>query len=596
MRKLLLGLLAAILVVNAWAGPDNNSLIVGATQEPDNLNQWEGSADTKENALSLFFLGLTYFDNTSTLQAGLATEVPTQANGRIRITGSVAGGDFRQEVDWTIRDDANWSDGTPITSDDVAFTFEVQTHPLIPVSSTAFSGLVEEIVVVDAKNFTVVFGSPNLFSTSPGGKIGLARFGDIAPKHVWEPIFRDAVAAAEADSANANSIITQQFIGAQPATSAQGPLVTSGAFVIDEWQFNQFLRGVANDNFVFGRPKLDTIQVQYIVDQNTLQANIFNGTLDASDDISLAGVDPEELRAQSGGAFEVLVTPSGFIEHINVNLHPTCQDAVDLQLGDKRTRQALIQAINRAELHGTVFPGSVLSTSFVVAGDVGFLPETQEAWPYNPDAARALLADLGWADSDGDGILDRTTDDGRKVDFVIEHVATSAQFRQDTQAFLERDLALVGIGLSIVSQPGSVVFAAPFIQHAAECSWRHLFEFAEAAGLGESPFDPLSLQLDGRLISNADNAFGGNNVGGINVPALQTLFQQAESAFDTSERAAIVEEMQRIVLEELPIIPLYERTQNVTFKTGVQNYGQLTPLTKTIFFNPWEWCWEGVSC
>jgi len=591
MRKLLLGLLVTFFVVNAWAGPDNNSLIIGTTQEPDNLNQWEGSADTKENALALFFLGLTYFDNNGTLQPGLAERVPTVENGDIVISRNPDGSFVQQEVTWTLRNDANWSDGTAITTDDVLFTFEVQSNPLIPVTSTSVSRNITEIKKNGEKTFTIVYSSPNLFSTSPGGQIGLARFYDIAPKHVWEPIFDAAVAAAEADSANASDIITAQFIGADPATAAQGPVVTSGAFVMDQWQPTQFMRGTRNDNFVLGPAKLDTVQVQFIVDQNTLLANIINGTLDASDDIGLAGLDPVELEGQSGGAFTVKVTPSGFIEHLNVNLHPECQDAQDLLLGDKRTRQALIQAINREELHTIVFPGSVISTSFVVAGDIGFLPETQTAWPFNPDAARALLADLGWADSDGDGVLDRTTDDGRKVDFVLDHVATPAQFRQDTQAILEREFADVGIQMNIISQPGSVVFAGPFIQHASECSWRGLFEFAEAAGLGQSPFDPLSKQLDGRLVANAASAFGGNNVGGINIPALNDLIVKAEDAFDISARAAIVEDMQRIVLDELPIIPLYERTQNVTFKNGLRNYGQETPLTKTPFFNAWEWEW-----
>lgn len=589
MRRFLLSALALALVVTAWAGPDNNSLIVGVTQETPDLGQWNGSADTKENALALFFLGLTYFDVDSQLQPGLATEVPTQANGRVRISGS--GDSFRQEVDWTLRADANWSDGTPISSDDVLFTYEVQTHPLIPVSSTANSAKIQEIVKVDDKNFTIVYNTPNLFAVNPGGDIGLARFYDIAPKHVWEPIFRAAVAAAEANPASAGDIITQQFIGAPPATAAQGPKVASGAFVMDEFQPGQFFRAVRNDGFVLGPAKLDFVQVQTIVDANTLLANIINGTLDASDDIALAGFDPNELAAQSGGAYEVEVSPSGFIEHMNLNLHPECQDAVDLQLGDKRTRQALIQAINRQDLLA-VFPGAIPSTSFVVGGDVGFLPETAEAWPYNPNAARALLTDLGWADSDGNGILDRTTADGRKVEFVIEHVATNAPFRQNTQAQLERDLAEVGIGISIVSQPGSVVFADDFIQHASECRWQHIFEFAEAAGIGQSPFDPLSKQLDARLIANAASAFGGNNVGGVNIPALQALIEQAETAFDTADRAALVEEMQRIVLEELPIIPLYERTEIVTVKTGLKNYGKRTPLTKTIFWNPWQWEWE----
>ena len=80
MRKLLLGILALALVsaigVVTSAGPGLNTLVIGGTQEPSNLLPWEGSADTKENVMGLFNVGLTYFDSDGVLQPGLATEVP----------------------------------------------------------------------------------------------------------------------------------------------------------------------------------------------------------------------------------------------------------------------------------------------------------------------------------------------------------------------------------------------------------------------------------------------------------------------------------------------------------------------------------------
>ncbi len=95
----------------AWASPTSNNLVIGATQEPSNLCPWEGGADTKENVLGIFNIGLTYFDSKGDLKPGLATEIPTAANGRLLVFYDQSGALIRQEVLWTIRSDAYWSDG-----------------------------------------------------------------------------------------------------------------------------------------------------------------------------------------------------------------------------------------------------------------------------------------------------------------------------------------------------------------------------------------------------------------------------------------------------------------------------------------------------
>jgi peptide/nickel transport system substrate-binding protein len=160
MRRMLYTLAFLMLLVAATAtlaGPEKNNLIIGTNQEPDQFNPWEGAADTKENVMALFYIGLTYFDSAGNLQPGLATEVPTEQNGRVRITKDAQGKVIRQEVDWTIRTNAKWSDGVDITTDDVLFTWEVQQHPLIPVTFRTFSNMIQEIKVKDKKNFTIVY-------------------------------------------------------------------------------------------------------------------------------------------------------------------------------------------------------------------------------------------------------------------------------------------------------------------------------------------------------------------------------------------------------------------------------------------------------
>jgi peptide/nickel transport system substrate-binding protein len=629
MRKITLVVLSLLLLVAmGWAdssfshqlsarlAPQQNNIIIGANQEPDQLNPWEGAADTKENMLALFNIGLTYFDNQSNLQPGLATEVPSQANGRVRISGSVEAGNFRQEVDWTIRSDATWSDGRAITTDDVLFTLEVQQHPLIPVTFRTFSNTIEEVRVSDSKNFTIVYNAPNLFFASPTGRVGLARFYDIAPKHVWEPIFRAAVAAASAPGADAVSIIQAQFLGAAPASGIDpNAVVGSGPFKLAEWQRGQFIRGTRRADFFLSPPGpaqnyVQEVIVRFFVATETLQAAILSGELDASDDIGLAGVNPNVLRDRLGNAANVEVSPSGFIEQLNfnnfvrgrtyggaaVNL-PVCQTAEDLLLGDPRTRRAIIQAINRETLAPTVFPGGIVSNSFVVRGDIGF-NEALNTYPFNPDAAKALLAELGWTPGPA-GVLQRRTEDGRIVFFRLPHVTTPAGFRVRTQEVLQQDLAAVGIAFDANNQPASVLFSTEFV-NGSNCNWQGIIEFASAGGIGEVPADELSGELwgdDPRTpeafdnIARPENGFAGSNVTGWVNAEYDRLHFQALSEFDLDKRAALIRQMQEIFNRELPFIPLYERAEILTAKAGLVNYTKGTPLTRTPFWNAWEWGW-----
>ena len=589
-----------------WAGPALNSLVIGSTQEPSNLCPWEGSADTKENLMGIFNVGLTFFDSEGVLQPGLATELPTEVNGRLAVIRDADGQVTRQQVVWTIRDNAYWSDGVPITSDDAIFTFKVQNTTEMMVTTRAFSNLIEEIIKVDDKSFQIIYKTPNLFYANVGGSIGLARHYDIAPKHIWEPIYDQVMEQIAATPENASTIIQGQFLGSSPSTGT-GTVVGSGAFEFVEWQINQFIRFTRRADFFLDPPGpvanyLQEVTVRYIVAQPTLLSGIIAGEIEASDDIGLAGLDPVILRAQLGNQGVVDVTPSGFIEKLNFNLFPQCQTAVDLLLGDKRTRQAIIQAIDREDLARTVYPGASVSNSFLVAGDIGF-DETLNPWEYDPAAASALLADLGWADSDGNGILERTVD-GKVIEFRLHWVATTADFRMRTGEVLLEMLADVGIKLEVENLPGSVVFSSEYLNYGSECTWRGIVEYAEGGGIGQAPADPLSNELWANdllevpvdaVLENTplpENSFGGTNITGWVSAEFDQMRADALQEFDLAKRSAIVVLMQQLYNEELPTVPLYDRSEVVTKMTGLVNYVKGTAAARTQFWNAWEWGWE----
>lgn len=599
----------ALFSLAAFASASSNSLIIGSTQEHTALNPWYHTSDPNENIQLLLNIGLTYFDIDGDLLPGLATEVPTLDNGRLRVTYDGSGNFVLQEVDWTLRDDAYWSDGVPITTDDVLFTYEVQKTPEVSAANLAKTQLIQEIVRIDDKNFTIVYGAPNLFSTYTGGNIGLSRWADIAPKHIWEPIYRDVMARVEAQPDQAAAIVTADFIGA-PGSTGQDPsqVVTSGAFRFVEWVHGQYLRAERRDDFFLlpsGDPDdyVQEVIVRFIVNQPTLVSALISGEIDASDDWGLAGMDPAVLRAQLGNRGEVVISASGVIENLLPNqFNDECSLVDDLLLGDKRTRQALTMAIDREEIANTVYPGAIVSNSCMARGDLGF-DDTLNPWPYDPAAASALLAELGWEDLDGDGWLERVTEDNRTVEFILHWQSTPATFRVRTSEILQEYYEAVGIKLIPRTMPGPQITATPYIMHGADCVWTGFIEFGTPGGLGISPADPLMDQLwandytespvDAILenVPTSENDYGGINFFGYVSDEYDRLRAEALTEFDVDKRVTILKEMQRIFNEELGTIPLYDRVDIYTRATGLLNYQKL-PIVRTLNWNAWEWGWE----
>jgi peptide/nickel transport system substrate-binding protein len=620
MKRLSLAVLAVLLLISTgWAGAspvfnsaDSNNLVIGTNQEPSNLNPWEGSADTKENVMSLLFLGLTYIDQNGVLKAGLATEVPTEANGRVKINYDANGKFVSQTVNWSIRSDANWSDGQPITCDDAEFTFAVQDRTDLPISTHGFSDLIMSVACTSGaggKDFQIAYDHPSLFFSGIEGAVGLSRFYDLAPKHIWEPLI--------ASMTNPGT----DFLSLAPSTATDPTqVVGSGPFKLREWNISQFLTADRRSDFIYSPPGdaakyVQQVTVRFITDQNTLLSAVFSGEVDATDDIGLAGQNIDVVRSQLGTIGTVEPTPSGFIEKLNFNLFtdpngikgrfPTqvsCKQADDLLLWDKRTRQAIIQAINRAALSPAVFPGSIISNSFIVGGDIGF-NTALNTWEYDPAAAKILLAALGWSDSNNDGVLDRTVN-GNRIDFRLPWVSTQAGFRVQTGQVLQQDLAKVGIALDVQNISASVLFSSEFLNHGSDCVWAGIVEYAEAGGIGQAPADPLSDELyaNDLLESPSDpepenapialNGFAGVDITGWYNVAFDQLRASALSSFDTNVRSAIVKDMQVIYNDELPTVPLYERTELVSKKTGLLNYSKGTAAARTQFVAPWCWGWQ----
>ena len=582
MKRLQLLTLGLVAVVGlALAGPRDNSLVVGASQEPRVLGDfWAfvSSAAIASEIENFLWAGLEYIDINGNDQAYLATEVPTTENGRVTVT-DLGEGKKRIDIHYTLRDDIYWSDGVPITSEDVQFFYEVGKYPGAPVQDPSYWNRVK-LTVQDDKNFTVTF-EPAYFYDLVGSAIGLA------PAHVmkgeWE---KTKAEIAKLDPEKDAAKITELFQGfvskfSTPNALNNGSLVFSGPFTLKKWVAGSNLEMVRNPKFFITPPGgadkyVQKVTYRFITDTNALLVAILGGGIDATSSVALTfdQARAPQLTRRAQGRFDIWAVPGVIWEHAEVNKFTSVQQVKDLMLDNPKTRQAILYAMNRQGLVDAFFDGlQPVADTWVHFADPNANPNVKK-YPYDPEKAKQLLAELGWKDLDGDGYLERKTEDGRTVKFEIEYVTTAGnRIRERTQVFFQNDLKKVGIKVKINNAPSSVVFSNDFFSKAYDGSWKGLFEFAWLFGIVDDAgvFTCKDYITGETYVPTPENNYSGVNFGWCN-EEFDQLRAKAMIEFDAAKRKEYWQRMQEIWAEELPALPFYWRSNPLVVKKGLVNF------------------------
>jgi peptide/nickel transport system substrate-binding protein len=386
------------------------------TQEFDTLspiytNMWFVSV-----VYPAYLCSLWMFDENNDPFPYLVSEMPTLDNGGLSADG--------RTFTLTLRDDIVWSDGEPITSADFKFTYDMIMSDANAVNTRSPYDQIESFETPDPQTVVITFTEPYapwlalLFSGSTSGT-------PIIPEHILKPVF-DAEGTLDTAAWN------------------KAPTVGCGPFVFDEWQSGSFARFVANDNFWLGKPKVDELFFQFVPDD----ASMINALIAGDGDVGTFFAYSDVPQLEDAG-ISILNSFSGYNEGWYLNMHP---EKGNPALKDVRVRQALAYAFNRQKLVDDL----LLGLTGVAATDWDKSPwvdPTITPYPYDPEKAKALLAEAGWTDSNGDGTVDK---DG--VELVLKYGTTSREVRQNTQAVAQQDLAAVGIGTELLSYDADTFF------------------------------------------------------------------------------------------------------------------------------------------
>lgn len=313
-------------------------------------------------AVGLEFLPLVDLDEDLNFQPMLADSITTEDNIN-----------FVVHID----DEATWSDGTPVTAEDVEFTFCRLASPVIANPTLmlyAFEGVndegfveegadsVEGIQILDEKTVQFTAKYPMALTTFENT---YAFYMHTLPKHVLS-----------------------QYSEAELATLDwfNHPDVVSGPYMVTGYDVDHYISYTANENYWKGAPNIEKLNFR-ILDSSQIYAGLQSGEIDVTHHTMTAipQEDYENIEA---------------LENINVVYgSPITNQSVFIQtanIPDKRVRQALVYAIDRNQIleqlmkgHGEVVDGFLSS-----AGP--FYDESITPIPYDPEKAKALLEEAGW--------------------------------------------------------------------------------------------------------------------------------------------------------------------------------------------------------
>ncbi|PYE55722.1 peptide ABC transporter substrate-binding protein [Deinococcus yavapaiensis] len=583
--------MTATLALAACGGGNNaanRALVVGSSQEPPSLNWFTESSSVTSEIGAYLIRGLVYVDDEGRPQPDLAVEVPSEANGRVQITRE-NGRPTRLTVRWTLREGLKWSDGTPITTDDVVTSHRIYLDERLPVPTR--EGVPRSIEKVDDRTFVETYEPPYLYYS-------LGNTYPILNAKQWRPVYDRAVQAAQdAGEDGAATAFTEAFQN-NILVNARGAkdLVTSGPFKLTDWKAGQNLTLTRNDNYwqkpTVARPAQKVTYLFY-ADNNTLVTNIASNRVDAVSSAGLAS-NPDTLRSleRAKNNYVVDSVPQANWEHIDINKFSNVASVKALGLDDKRTRQALTYAINRRAIVDQVLQGlGRISNVYINSESPFYLKEADDAYPYDPDKARALLKELGWTPG-ADGVLTRG---GQRFDFELVTTAGN-RLRERVEQFVQRDLKAVGINVRINNAPADVVFDPGYFSNAVAGKWKGGFMFtwnSQPLALDASLFaidDPTTSVKDDYIPTSA-NGYAGQNIGGWRNQRFQDLWIQARSEFDENRRRDAYQQMQRILLDEVPAIPLYESRAILVHKKDLLNYN-FNSFTRTAGWNAWDIGWD----
>ena len=489
------------------------------------LNPHFATGTKDQDGSRIFYEPLASWDPDGNLAPILAAEIPTVGNGGLAKDG--------KSVTWHLKKNVAWHDGKPFTADDCVSTWEYVADP---ATASVNIGTYKDIKVekLDSHTIRVVFQKPTPFWADAFCGVR----GMVIPKHLFE-----AFKGAKSREAPTNL---------KP--------VGTGAYKFVDFKPGDMVRGELNPSYHLpNRPFFDTIEMKGGGDAvSAARAVIQTGEFDYAWNMQ---VEDEILkRMEQGGKGRADITPTGHIEHIQLNNTDPWKE-VDGErssvktkhpfLADPAVRQALNVLVDRAAVQEQIYGRTGTATANFLNAPERFRSKNTK-WELNLDKANQILEAAGWRKG-ADGIRAK---DGVKLKLVYQTSINAP--RQKTQQIVKQAAAKAGIEMELKSVAASQFFSSDV---ANPDTYSHFYTDIQMYTTTMTQPDPelFMLQFTSWEVASKDNKWQGRNITRWRNEEYDKLFRATEGEMDPVKRAALFIKMNDLVIQNIVVIPVVQR-------------------------------------
>lgn len=504
----------------AAAGAAGGTVVEASLADPTTFNPLVGQDFAAYVIASLCFEGLLSVDGKGNAIPGIAQTLPTISKNGTRYV-------------FKLRPNAKWSDGTPLTSADVVFTYNLLVSPDYKAFTTAYRGDLEQhlrsVRALDAH--TVEFVTKGVYAPFLVASCTLG----LLPKHVLGGV-------------SATGLNTHPY--------NQGPTVTNGTFKYVSRQQGSSITLARNPHYWRGPSKLDGYVMKIVPTSVSIAQQLKTGEID------IGPVTADQFDSLAASSNVKLVTFASLnVEVATFNLNPGTNAAPFFS--DKRVRQALWYGVDR--------PAIIKAAFFGGGGDFDNSPEPDGTWAhnnnitpkytYNPTKANQLLDAAGWK-KNGSGIREKN---GKTASVTI---MTTGSYIAAVQAMAQQWKAL---GVDAKPQQVTIGVIIDQIYHSRT---------ADVIFIADNL---LSADPDMSAYYHSRNAVpGGLNWGAYKNPKMDAVLDQATQTLDQKKRKALYDQFQNLFADDPPGIPMVDLVQAYGVSTRVHGaafttYNNFTP-------------------
>lgn len=524
---------------------------VGMLADVDSLNPFTGILAESYEIFQLQYSTLLSSSSVDfTPDAGLAESWEASADGKTWT--------------YTLRPDLLWSDGTPLTANDVVYTFQRILDGRYEQRN--YGNYVRNITSVTATDDRTV-----VMTTKEPAPIMERLAVYILPEHVWSSIDAKAVKSFANEPAEGET------------------LVGSGPFLVVERRTGQFIRMVANDNYYKGRPSVDELVFRVYNNPDALGQALIKGEIDFATGLTadvFSTLEGQEGITTYAGSY------SGFNE-LAFNTGAALTDGTPIGDGnphmqDQKVRLAISHAIDRQQMVDRILDGYGTPGSTIIPPLYSTLHIDPGTQTYDPALANQILDDAGYA-MGPDGV--RIGPDGVPMKYRL-FVRSDSDSSVKSGEYFKSYLAAIGIEADIKPVDENALFEIIGRGEFDMFEWGWVVEPDPDYQLSTFTCGKRSYEDGGEVYADLSDSFFCDE-------AYDALYAEQAVTTDQAARAEIVKQMQQIIYDNVAYVVTFyydnleayrsdrfegfvgqpEGSGSLLFQYGTYSYENVAPIS-----------------